>query len=65
MDESYPEGNAPTLESAVEKLVAAAEQIGLTVDDLIGFLQSGMSVAELLDYLEFKSRWLGNLTPSQ
>lgn len=65
MDESYREGNAPTLESAVEKLVAGAEQIGLTVDDLIGFLQSGMSVAELLDYLEFKSRSLGNLTPSQ
>ena len=56
MDAIYREGSAPTLERAVEKLVAAAEQIGLTVDDLIGFLQSGMSVAELLDYLEFKSR---------
>ena len=51
----YPEGNAPALESAVEKLVAAAEQKGLTVDDLIGFLQSGMSVSELLDYLEYRT----------
>ena len=56
MDASYREGNAPTLETSVEKLVAAAEQIGLTVDDLIEILQSGMSVAELLDYLEFKTR---------
>ena len=55
MDAAYPEGNAPALESAVEKLVAAAEQIGLTADDLIALLQSGMSVPELLDYLEFKT----------
>jgi hypothetical protein len=35
------EQQAAALESAVEKLVAAAGQVGLTVDDLIGLLQSG------------------------
>ena len=49
-------GQATTLERAVEKLVAAADQVGLTADDLIGFLRSGMSVADLLDYVGSKMR---------
>ena len=46
---------ATALESAVEKLVAAAGQVGLTVDDLIRFLRSGMSVGDLLDYVGSKT----------
>jgi hypothetical protein len=48
------EQHATALESATEKLVAAAGQVGLTVDDLIGLLQSGMSVGDLLDYVAAK-----------
>jgi hypothetical protein len=49
------EHQATALESAVEKLAAAAEQVGLTVDDLIGLLRSGMSVGDLLDYVASKT----------
>jgi hypothetical protein len=50
------EQQAAVLESAVEKLVASAGQVGLTVDDLIGLLRSGMSVGDLLDYVCSKTR---------
>jgi hypothetical protein len=43
---------AKVLESAVRKLVVAAEGVGLTVDELIELLNSGMSVGELLDCIE-------------
>jgi hypothetical protein len=50
------EQQAPALESAVEKLVAVAGQVGLTVDDLIGLLRSGMSVGDVLDYVVSMTR---------
>jgi hypothetical protein len=49
------EQQATALESAVEKLAAVAGQVGLTVDDLIGLLRSGMSVGDLLDYVASKT----------
>jgi hypothetical protein len=49
------EHQATALKSAVEKLAAVAGQVGLTVDDLIGLLRSGMSVGDLLDYVASKT----------
>lgn len=46
------QSRAKVLESAVRKLVVAAEGVGLTVDELIELLNSGMSVGELLDCIE-------------
>ncbi len=46
------QSQARVLESAVRKLVVAAEGVGLTVDELIGLLNSGMTVGELLDCIE-------------
>lgn len=42
------------LERAVKKIVATAEEVGLSVDDLIELLRSGMSVGDLLDYVGTK-----------
>ena len=49
------ERQAKILESAVAKLVAAAGQVGLTVDDLIGLLRCGTSVSDLVDYVVSKT----------
>jgi predicted butyrate kinase (DUF1464 family) len=46
------QSRAKVLESAVRKLVVAAGRVGLTVDELIDLLNSGMSVGELLDCIE-------------
>jgi hypothetical protein len=42
------------LERAVVKMARAAEQIGLAPDDLIKLLDSGMSVAQLFEYIMTK-----------
>ena len=39
------------LERAVGKLVLIGERVGVTADDMILLLQSGLTVRELLDYL--------------
>jgi len=39
------------LSRAVEKLVASGAQAGVSAEDMIGLLDSGMSVAELLAYV--------------
>ena len=39
------------LERAVVKMALAAEQVGLTADDLIKLLDSGMSVEQLFEYV--------------
>jgi hypothetical protein len=46
------QSQARVLQSAVRKLVASAEGVGLTVDELIELLNSGMSVRDLLDCIE-------------
>ena len=43
-----------SFEQAVAKMALAAEQFGLTPRDLIHLLDSGMSVAQLLDYIAAK-----------
>jgi len=42
------------LRSAVEKLVQHAAKAGITIDDLIHLLDSGMEVRELFDYVMSK-----------
>lgn len=39
------------LTRALAKVVALGEEIGVTTDEMIGMLDSGMSVRELLEYL--------------
>jgi hypothetical protein len=43
------------LEVAVEKLVRAGEQAGITPEEMIGLLDSGMDIRELLDYIVSKT----------
>ena len=42
------------LEVAVEKLVHLGEQVGVTPDEMIVLLNSGMDVRDLLDYVASK-----------
>jgi hypothetical protein len=44
-----------TLEGAVAKIVALGAQVGVSVDQMIQLLQSGLTVGELLDYLAAQS----------
>jgi hypothetical protein len=39
------------LQRAVIRVVASAERVGVTADEMIGLLKSGLTVGELLDYL--------------
>ena len=39
------------LKRAVGKLVLIGQRVGVTTDDMILLLQSGLTVADLLDYL--------------
>jgi hypothetical protein len=41
----------PVLAHAVEKLVRAGEQVGLSVEDLIRLLNAGVSVGTLIDLI--------------
>lgn len=40
-----------TLERAVAKIVLLGEQVGVSADQMILLLQSGLTVGELVDYL--------------
>jgi len=50
--ESLARAQQETLQRAVAKVVALGAQVGLSVVQMILLLQSGMTVRELLDYLE-------------
>ena len=50
------EQQSTALETAVEKLAAAAAQLDLTIDDLIELLRSGMTVGDLLYYVVSQTR---------
>lgn len=39
------------LERAISKLVLIGERVGVTADEMILLLQSGLTVKELLDYI--------------
>ena len=44
------------LEKAVAKLVLMGERVGVSPDQMILLLQSGLTVGELLDYLAARNR---------
>lgn len=43
------------LQRALEKLVRYGEQVGVSPEEMIQFLESGMSVTQLLQYLSGKT----------
>jgi hypothetical protein len=43
------------LETAVEKLVRLAGRVGVTPDEMIALLDSGLDMRELLDYIASKT----------
>ncbi len=49
--ESLTKAQKEALQRAVAKVVALGEQVGVSADQMILLLESGMSVGELLDYL--------------
>ena len=64
--ESVNIGQPEVLERAVGKLVSLGRQAGVSTDQMIHILESGLSVAELLEYLVTRNRHvfeiLGNET---
>jgi hypothetical protein len=48
-----------TLERAVEKVVTLAARVGVSADQMIELLKSGLTVGELLGYLGAYSRQVG------
>jgi hypothetical protein len=54
--ESVNIGQPEVLERAVGKLVALGRQVGVNTDQMIQILESGLSVAELLEYLVARNR---------
>lgn len=46
------------LERAVAKLVLIGEQVGVSTSDMIALLESGLTVAELLEFLTLHDREL-------
>jgi hypothetical protein len=48
-----------TLERAVEKVVVLAARVGVSADQMIELLKSGLTVRELLEYLGAHSRQVG------
>ena len=49
-------GDQGVLERAVGKLVVLGQQVGVNTDQMIQLLESGLSVAELLEYLVVRNR---------
>ncbi len=49
------EDDAILLQRAVEKLVRVGQQVGVTPEDMIELLDSGLSVRELLAFLASKA----------
>jgi hypothetical protein len=45
-----------TLQRAVSKIVALGAEVGLSANQMIQLLQSGLTVGELLEYLGARSR---------
>ncbi len=51
-DHSTCINDQPPIEQAIAKLLQAAEQAGLSADDLIQMLHSGVTLTEILTMLE-------------
>jgi len=59
--DEWDEEQVLVLERAVAKLVRFGEQVGVTAEEMISLLDSGMSVDGLLDYLvSARTRCNGN-----
>ena len=56
LGESLTPAQKEALQSAVAKIVALGEQTGVTADEMIELLKSGMTTCELLEYLSARSR---------
>ena len=54
MPEPMTESDTKLLERAVEKLVLYGEQVGVTPEEMISLLDSGVSIRELLAFLVAK-----------
>ena len=61
--ETLGEAHNENVYSAIERLVEASEQVGLSVHDLIRMLKGGMSLETLLDLIEV--RMTGCCIPSE
>jgi hypothetical protein len=48
------EGDAHTLEQAVEKLVSFGQRVGVTAEEMISLLDSGIGMQDLLAFLAAK-----------
>ena len=59
--EALGEAHDESVFGAIERLVAAGEQVGFTVHDLIRMLRGGMSLESLLDVIE--GRMAGTYVP--
>ena len=44
----FDEGDAPLLERVVEQLVRSGQQVGVTPEEMISLLDSGISIRDLL-----------------
>ena len=53
--EEIDEGDALLLEQAVEKLVRFGQQVGVTPEEMISLLDSGVSIGDLLAFLASKT----------
>lgn len=53
--DQWNENDVKVLERAVEKLVRFGEQVGVTPEDMISLLDSGIGIPELLMFLASKS----------
>ena len=54
--DSLSVGHQGVLERAVGKLVVLGQQVGVSTDQMIQLLESGLCVAELLEYLVVRNR---------
>jgi hypothetical protein len=52
-----------TLQSAIEKLAIAGEQAGLSLDQMIYLLSSGLTVATLLDLIAWRLQYMESNAP--
>ncbi|HKU24224.1 MAG TPA: hypothetical protein VJQ54_02070 [Candidatus Sulfotelmatobacter sp.] len=53
-----------SLQIAIEKLAIAGEQAGLSVDQMIYLLSSGLTVATLLDLIAWRLEYMGSNVPA-
>jgi len=53
--EDLPEKDAILLQQAAEKLVRLGQQVGVTPEEMISLLDSGMSIRDLLAFLASKT----------